>query len=75
MRDNDRGKENCSARPEESEIGWFKMNGRFTDINYMNSSHSLGVICLMALFLGFPASAKDKGNFEYEQQPHQPADQ
>ncbi len=75
MRDDDRGKVNRKARPEESKSGEFKMNGRFTDINYMNSSHSLCAICLMALFLGFPASAKDKGNFEDEQQPHQPADQ
>jgi hypothetical protein len=55
--------------------GRFKMNGSFTDNNYMNSSRSVCVICLMSLFLAFPASAKDKGNFEDEQQPHQPADQ
>jgi len=38
----------------------FKVNGGFTDINYMKSSLSFWVICLMTLLLGFPASAKDK---------------
>jgi hypothetical protein len=41
-------------------IGTFKMNRRFTDINYMKSSHSVCVICMMSLFLALPAGAKDK---------------
>ena len=45
---------------KDSRNGRFKANQSFTDINYMKSSHSVCVICLMALFLGFPASAKDK---------------